>query len=257
MAAYVHDVFMLFGDSITQGAWEPGRNGFGQQLSHVYARKLDVLNRGYSGYNTEWGLPVFKQIIAKRTDQHAPKIRVLTIWFGANDACIKPSPQHVPLDKFASNLKEMIQLIKSPESDYYSPETRIILITPPPVNTYQRRADLEARNPPLKLDRLFDVTREYAEAVKRVGRETGVATVDIWSEIWEAAGEDEASLSQFFPDGLHLNASGYEILYKALIKTIGDVYPEVHPDNLGFVFPPWADIDWNGDTVKSLEARRT
>lgn len=135
---------------------------------------------------------------------------MLTIWFGANDACIKPSPQHVPLDKFISNLKEMIELIKSAESDYYSPDTRIVLITPPPVNTHQRRADLEARTPPLKLDRLFDVTREYAEAVKHVGRETGVPVVDIWSAIWAAAGEDETALSIFLPDGLHLNASGYQ-----------------------------------------------
>lgn len=28
----------------------------------VYARKLDVLNRGLSGYNTEWGIPVFEQV---------------------------------------------------------------------------------------------------------------------------------------------------------------------------------------------------
>ena len=30
--------------------------------SDVYARKLDVLNRGLSGYNTEWAIPVFEQV---------------------------------------------------------------------------------------------------------------------------------------------------------------------------------------------------
>jgi len=30
------DVFMLFGDSITQGAWEPNLNSFGQRLSRKY-----------------------------------------------------------------------------------------------------------------------------------------------------------------------------------------------------------------------------
>lgn len=59
MAAYVLDTFVLFGDSITQGSFEPGYNGIGQRLSHVYARKLDVLNRGFAGYNSEWCLPVF------------------------------------------------------------------------------------------------------------------------------------------------------------------------------------------------------
>ena len=33
MAGNVQDVFMLFGDSITQGSWEPGVVGFGQRLS--------------------------------------------------------------------------------------------------------------------------------------------------------------------------------------------------------------------------------
>lgn len=68
---------MLFGDSITQGGWEDG--GFGARLarkhamppristilSHfvdVYSRKFDVLNRGLSGYNSEWAIPVFEQV---------------------------------------------------------------------------------------------------------------------------------------------------------------------------------------------------
>jgi hypothetical protein len=33
MATVVQDAFMLFGDSITQGAWEPGLDALGQQLS--------------------------------------------------------------------------------------------------------------------------------------------------------------------------------------------------------------------------------
>lgn len=27
----------------------------------IYARRLDVINRGMSGYNTDWGIPVFEQ----------------------------------------------------------------------------------------------------------------------------------------------------------------------------------------------------
>jgi len=233
---------MLFGDSITQGGWEPELDAFGQRLSYVYARKLDVLNRGLSGYNTEWSLPVLERCIAKSNETNLPKVRVLTIWFGANDACIKPSPQHVPLPKFANNLTYMINMIKSPTSPYYSPTTRIILITPPPVNTFQRRADLESRVPPFALDRDFEVTKAYAESVREVSRSEDVALVDVWSAVWEAAGEDEKSLSKFLRDGLHLNAEGYRIMYEALVATIKEVYPEVHYDNLGFTFPPWAEM---------------
>ena len=105
----------------------------------------------------------------------------------------------------------MINMIKSPTSPYYSPTTRIILITPPPVNTFQRRADLESRVPPLSLDRYFEVTKAYAESVRKVARSEDVALVDVWTALWEAAGEDEKSLSKFLVDGLHLNEEGYRV----------------------------------------------
>jgi isoamyl acetate esterase len=80
MAAYVQDSIMLLGDSLTQNSWEP--YGLGQRLSSqeipvfitaesstkharradLYVRKMDVINRGFSGYNTVWAIPVFEQV---------------------------------------------------------------------------------------------------------------------------------------------------------------------------------------------------
>lgn len=79
MAAPIHDCIYLFGDSITQVSFEPG--GFGQLLAGrskislypfsltfftlllaKYARQLDVLNRGYAGYNTNCMMPLLKQV---------------------------------------------------------------------------------------------------------------------------------------------------------------------------------------------------
>lgn len=131
---------------------------------------------------------------------------MLTLWFGANDACIKPSPQHVPLEKFEANIRKMINLVQS-----RSPDTRILLITAPPVNTHQRKADLESRDPPVPLDRLFETSKQYADAVRAIGEELGLGIVDAWSKLWVACGEDEAAFSDFSPDGLHLNERGYEV----------------------------------------------
>ncbi|KAL1748110.1 SGNH hydrolase-type esterase domain-containing protein [Schizophyllum fasciatum] len=245
MAAHTQDTIMLFGDSITQGAWEPGKDGFGTRLAHVYARKLDVLNRGLSGYNTEWAIPVFEKVFATKEAQvHTPKVRLLTIWFGANDACIEPSPQHVSLPKFIANLKHLITLVKLPSSTHYSPDTKIILITPPPVNTLQRGADLRARDPPKELDREFGVTATYAQAVRVVGKEEGVPVADVFQAIWSAAGEKEEELAKFLGDGLHLNKAGYEIMYVELLRVIKDKYPELDPDNLRYSFPRWDEIHW-------------
>ena len=152
------------------------------------------------------------QIFARSEDQaRVPKVRLLVIWFGANDACIKPSPQHVPVTKFISNLKHLVNLVQSPKSLYYSPETRIILITPPPVNTHQRRADLASRMPPLELDRLFDTTKQYAEAVKDAAREEEVGIVDIWGALWDGSGHEESKLNKYLSDGLHLTREGYMV----------------------------------------------
>jgi len=112
----------------------------------------------------------------------------------------------------------MVKMIKSPTSPYYSPTTRIILITPPPVNTFRRRADLESRRPPQALDRNFEITRAYAEGVREVALVENVALVDVWSALWEAAGKDERSLGKFLRDGLHLNLEGYRVS-TIIIKT--------------------------------------
>jgi len=109
----------------------------------------------------------------------------------------------------------MIQMVKSPESEYYSPCTRVILFTPPPVNTHQRLADLQSRDPPLALDRLFATTKAYADAVQEIGMQHDVGQVDVWNLLWNAAGHKEESLDRYLTDGLHLNAAGYEVSHSS------------------------------------------
>ena len=174
-------------------------------------------------------------------------MQLLTIWFGANDAVPPPSPQHVPRDRYKANLVHLVNMVKSPTSAHYSPDTRIILITPPPVNTYERE------------DRVFAETKSYAEAVKEVGAQMGVPVADVWTEIWEAAGRDERACERFLYDGLHLNDAGYEvrssrsariilvdlkalqIVFSSIMKIIKEKYPEIHNEKLQTVFIPYVD----------------
>ncbi|KAJ6455737.1 SGNH hydrolase-type esterase domain-containing protein [Mycena sanguinolenta] len=255
MAANVQDVVMLFGDSITQAGW--AEDGFAARLAQVYSRKLDVLNRGLAGYNTEWAIPVLEQVLAtQQAQQHLPKVRLLVIWFGANDAVLKPFSQHVSLPKFIENMKYMVQLVHSPDSAYYSPPTKIILMTPPPVNTYQRAADLTSRNPPLEMDRLFDTTKQYAEGVREAAAASKVAVGDVWTALWKAAGENEQALSRYLSDGLHLTRDGYTVVYETVIQTIAAEYPELHYENLRSVFPAWNEVDW-ANPGPSVQKRET
>jgi isoamyl acetate esterase len=148
----------------------------------------------------------------KREDHdRVAKIRLLTIWFGANDACLPHSPQHVPLERYKSNLTEMIQMVKESSSPYYSPHTNIILITPPPLNEEQRKADLDSRVPPQKMDRSFDTTKAYAQGVKDVAESQGVGVLDVWETMWQEAGKNSAGLVRLLCDGLHLTPAGYQV----------------------------------------------
>lgn len=146
--------------------------------------------------------------------QHVPKVRILTIWFGANDAALHPSPQHVPLARYKSNLSRLIHTVRSPDSSRYSPDTRVILLTPPPVDPKRWELTLEetAEGDEQGLfQRKFEVTRQYAEAARDVGAHEGMPVVDVWTRIWEAAGRDTERLGEFLYDGLHLNEKGYAV----------------------------------------------
>ncbi|KAG0705027.1 SGNH hydrolase-type esterase domain-containing protein [Suillus ampliporus] len=239
MAANVQDIVMLVGDSLTQCGWEQG--GFAQLLSERYVRKLDVVNRGFGGYQTDWAIPVCEQIFAKQHEQqHVPQIKLLTIWYGANDAAPAPSPQHVPRDRYKANLSHLVQMVKSPTSAYYSPETRIILITPPPVNTKQWNSPDHPR--------VFETTRLYAEAVKEVGEKENVPVADIWTPIFDGAGRSEEGCEKYLNDGLHLNSDGYNIVFKAIVDIVEHVYPELDPTEahgvrMQSVFVPWDEVD--------------
>ena len=48
--------WLMFGDSITQQSFAPG--GLGQALADDFQRRIDIVNRGYGGYNSLWGLEV-------------------------------------------------------------------------------------------------------------------------------------------------------------------------------------------------------
>ncbi|KAH9999127.1 GDSL Lipase/Acylhydrolase [Russula vinacea] len=248
MAANCQDEIVLFGDSLTQMSWDPE---YGASvlvlLVHLYARKLDVLNRGFSGYNTDWALPVWEQIITKRGEvqPHTPRVRLLTIWFGANDACLPGFTQHVPLSRFSENLATMVRAIRAPESQWYSPETRVLLITPPPIHIPSMGVDMQPM-------RTFDVTKAYAEEVKKVGEAENVPVVDVWTVIWEAAGKSKETVKGFLTDGLHLGKAGYEVVFAALDEAISQHYPEIYHENLQTIFPLYEYF--NSHTLEEFKA---
>jgi lysophospholipase L1-like esterase len=222
------DQIWMLGDSMTQMSF--GEDGIGARFAGVsssvpcsyqssschrstdtYVRKLDVINRGYGGYNSRWDAIVFEQTFptrAQREAQSLPCIRLLTIWLGTNDCVEEGRPQYVSPADFQLELAKIISITRE-----RSPETRIILITPGP----QQIARLERNfylphDPPIKIDRSNAQAELYVKATIELGTKEGVPVVNIWDPLWEAAGSrDENALERYYSDGLHLAAPGYKV----------------------------------------------
>jgi hypothetical protein len=79
--------FVLFGDSITQRGWED--RGWAAGLADAYGRKADVINRGYSGYNSRWALHLLDRVFPAAP---APPPELATVMLGANDAALPELP---------------------------------------------------------------------------------------------------------------------------------------------------------------------
>jgi hypothetical protein len=53
--------------------------------------------------------------------------------------------------------------------------------------------------------------------------------------------------------GLHFTPEGYKLMYKAVIKVTKEELPELCPENLPLVFPPWVAgaeaefVNWKGN----------
>ncbi|ORX36446.1 SGNH hydrolase-type esterase domain-containing protein [Kockovaella imperatae] len=219
------DAIVLFGDSLTQTC---ASGSLYQRMAQHYERRLDVVNRGFSGYNTRWALPVFKRVIRSHQNQ---SIRLLTLWLGANDSVNQGESQHVPLEEYKANLRQFIQLVTDPKSDNYLKDVRVILITPPPV-IGKFRPDRDTSN-----------TQLYAQACLAVAEELSLPAVDMYTAILQAAGGDtDDQLSPYFYDGLHLTSEGYQVLFDRIMSVIEQQHPDLKGVEIPLAVPDWSDV---------------
>lgn len=179
------------------------------------------------GYNTDNALSAFESVWATRDEREAGRAqpaRLVTIWFGANDAVVEGGWQHVPLDRFRANLETLVERVRSPKSMWYSPQTRIVLVSCPPVVIADRhRAQIAkwkefgSKGAQPWPDRNPENTKKYAMAAVGVGEKLGVPTLDVYHAVCEAAGsEKQEDLARFLYDGLHLNSEGYAVVFEGL-----------------------------------------
>lgn len=248
--------FVLFGDSQIQYsmAVEHGWS-FNATLQNDFIRRMDVVNRGFSGYNTTHALAMLPGLL----DSLSPgPIRFFFVFFGSNDASLPGATgQHVDLQTYRTNLEA---IVTHPKLVAHHP--KIILVTSPPVDEVSSQETELKMNISAKPARDAKVTAEYAAAVKEVGERTSadLVVVDLWSRIMDEAIKETPSyisggpllgskelgrskaLDAFLKDGLHLSTRGYQVLYNEMFSAIRERWPEEGPEAHPFVYPYWRDL---------------
>ncbi|ROT38787.1 GDSL Lipase/Acylhydrolase family protein [Sodiomyces alkalinus F11] len=248
---------VLLGDSLIQHATDI-MEGFSFQAAlqaHV-ARRLDVINRGFSGYNTE-NVITFLDDLFQPPSETVPKIDYLLILLGANDA-VRPFPeltQHVPQEKYKTNLRT---IISHPAIRAHGPE--ILLVTPPPVDEIRcKQSDLAKGWP--DVSRFAGLSAAYSRIARDVAAETpGVVSVDLYTALVDYAvartpGHDaegprlgtfelgeSGKLGELLPDGVHLSGEAYKVFFEAVVPHVHPEWASEEPDRSGYLFPDWREL---------------
>lgn len=184
----------LFGDSITWGAWDPERGGWGARLRSYFETnniEVNVFNCGVSGDNTEDLLQRFKVEASARE----PNIIILSI--GINDSQYvnsKDNPR-IPIKKFQNNLQKLVNQAK-----YFT--TRIIFIGLTKVD--------ESKTMPIPWDTVkfydMDNVSEYNFALKKFCQNNKLLFIDMLDLL------DDTDLE----DGLHPNSYGHQKIFERI-----------------------------------------
>ncbi|WOL08263.1 hypothetical protein Cni_G17015 [Canna indica] len=231
---------VLFGDSITEESFMEG--GWGAALAHHFSRSVDVVLRGYSGYNTRWALTVVERAMEGVCPAGAVPPAAATVFFGANDASLpdrRSGFQHVPIPEYQSNLRALCTYLKE-----RWPSTVVMLITPPPIDEDGRLKDASGDNSGLP-ERTNESAGAYAKACISVAEELGLPVIDVWSKMQQVPNWEKSCLR----DGLHFTSHGNSVLLDEVLKKLAD--EGLSLDTLPPDLPLFSSID-PSDPLKSF-----
>ena len=229
---------LLLGDSQTQLGWAD--SGWASQLSDKLVRRLDLINRGLSGYNTRMLLTVLPDIL-KHED--LKRVSVVTLMMGSNDASFPDTnpEQAVSLEEFGENMLKIITMLLN----HGIKKESIILIAPPPILPDKwTKYRSTCPGPEYKNCKDNDLTKTYAAEVGKIASRLSLSFLDLFSERMKRCNLDHALY-----DGLHLGRDGAAVLCNLLT-------PELNK-RLGtgdsLVSPEWREMD-NESDAKCVEA---
>lgn len=183
--------FVFFGDGLISSGLSMDPQGFGFSLINAFELKADILFRGFSGYNTSEIKNVSKPISTLHPN-------LVIFGFGNSDSVLEGQIQHIPEEKFESNLQKMAEEVAV--SGAWP-----VLITPVAPN--------EAR---IKSKTLLH-TRQYALATRRVAESLQTEVIDLFHAMQLC---DDWEHAMLLNDGTSLSANGHQLLAKLCLASI-------------------------------------
>lgn len=190
---------VFIGDSITHGVGTTN----GDRYFEYLADTLDLgrfYPMGVSGscYSTQSDLGIDKEPLTIRAGL-IPNADLIFILMGTNDMGMN-TPLGTPEDTTDVSLYGAIHVVLTGLQQKH-PDAQIILLTPCP------RRDLEVNRLGLKLT-------DYVEAIQNAAKLHGVLCVDMYKPL---AGEFSVdNTEKYFPDRLHPNAAGHQLIAAVL-----------------------------------------
>ncbi|KAL5203806.1 hypothetical protein ABZP36_008677 [Zizania latifolia] len=200
-------LFVLFGSSIVQFSFSNG--GWGAALADIYARKADILLRGYIGWNSRRAVQVIDKVFPKDSPVQPS---LVIVYFGGNDSVAAHSSglgPHVPLEEYIDNMRKIAQHLKS-----LCDKTRVIFLSCPPLNEETLRKSTSTALS--EIVRTNETCRLYSEACVSLCKEMGVKVVDLWNAMQKR--DDWATAC--FTDGLHLSEEGSKIVVEEILTIL-------------------------------------
>ncbi|XP_053202114.1 isoamyl acetate-hydrolyzing esterase 1 homolog [Panonychus citri] len=192
---------ILIGDSLVQFSFNPDSGCWASMLANSLQRISDVVTRGFSGYTSRSIRNVLPDILSKDDYDQAACI---ILFIGVNDACDNTSIQHVPKDQTEDNLTAILAYLK----EQGVPTSKIIMLTPTCFFFDEFQAIHDFKLPQRYPD-------EYSKIVRRVADKAGVEIVDT-----NKLSNEHPNPRSLFYDGIHLNRTGAELLYKAIWPSV-------------------------------------
>ncbi|WEW60950.1 hypothetical protein PRK78_006438 [Emydomyces testavorans] len=193
----------LFGDSLTEWGFSGKNCGFGWRLQQYYKNRVEVVNEGYAGQTTRSLRPRFEKYILKKAEERgAPAPVFVTIFLGANDACIFGDDTYVPIAEYEEHIRHYVNSILDHPA---TQGTKVVLISPPPIDVTPPKElstgmlDIPSVAESLRSvvamgrgHRTWESKRKFAKKIVEIGHEfeaktEQVALLDFWTIITKFA----------------------------------------------------------------------